>query len=133
MLTIMPLILDENDDIYRQLRLDLLAIWRMEQNVSPIAYEFSRSLVEQKIEKFREQLTEEELNSLKLQVKGSPKKSKNQMRREQICFTCQEAWTLDHRCRINKGKNLWQLGNVEDKKIVEDENQYEAPRGSAPM
>ena len=43
--TILSLILDE-DDISQQLLSNLLAIWRKEQVVSPIAHELSKGLVE---------------------------------------------------------------------------------------
>lgn len=33
---------------------------------------------------------------------GEPKKSKNQLRREQRCFTCQGVWTLSHACGSHK-------------------------------
>jgi hypothetical protein len=103
---ILSLILDEEDDISKQLISNLLAIWRKEQVVSPIAHELSKGLVEQKIEKIKYQLTEEELISLGLHVTGPPKMSKNQIRREKHCFTCQGAWTSSHICGHNKEGEL---------------------------
>ncbi|XP_059068575.1 sister chromatid cohesion protein PDS5 homolog C-like [Cryptomeria japonica] len=119
MFDILSMILDEDDDIYRKLKSDLLAIWREELVVSPCAYKFSKRLIEQKIERFREQMTEKELISMGLQVSGSPKKRRNQMRREQICFTCQEAWTPKHNCGVNKEKNLSQPSRDEDQ-VIDD-------------
>lgn len=49
MQTIMSVILDEDDDTYKQLQSNLLIVWRKEQAISPIAYEFSKNLVEHKI------------------------------------------------------------------------------------
>lgn len=112
------MILDEDDDICKQLQSDLLAIWRKE--LAPCAYEFSKGLIEQKIGRFREQMTGRELISMGLQVLGPPKKSKNQMRREQICFKCQKAWTLDHICEINKEKDALQPSGNEGR--ITDEN-----------
>ena len=43
-----------------------------------------------------EDFTSKEQISLSSQVSTSSKKSKNQMRREQIYFTCQTTWTPDH-------------------------------------
>ncbi|GLJ36777.1 hypothetical protein SUGI_0741380 [Cryptomeria japonica] len=71
MFDILSMILDENDTVCKQLRSELLDIWRSELHVSAAAYDFSRSLVELKIEKFREQLTTEELISWGLQVSPS--------------------------------------------------------------
>ena len=104
--TILSLILDEEDDISQQLLTNLLAIWRKEQVVSPIAHELSKGLVKHKIEKIKYQLTEEELILLGLQVIGPPKMRKNQMRREQHCFTCQGAGTPSHICGNNKEGEL---------------------------
>ncbi|GLJ45395.1 hypothetical protein SUGI_0955770 [Cryptomeria japonica] len=106
MQTILSSIVDEDDDICKQLQLDLLAIWRKEHNISPMAYEFSKGLIEQKIERFKKQMTENELISMGLQDTGPPKKSKNQMRREQIFFACQETWTPDHNCGVSKEDKL---------------------------
>lgn len=82
MQTIMSLILDEDDNICKQLHSDLLAIWTKEHKISPIAYELSKGLIKLKIENFNKHMTENELNSKGLQVAGPPKKSKNQIRRE---------------------------------------------------
>ncbi|GLJ07342.1 hypothetical protein SUGI_0064820 [Cryptomeria japonica] len=66
MFNILSMILDENDDVCMQLRSDLLDIWRRELHVSAATYDLSRSLVELKIDKFREQFTTEELITLGL-------------------------------------------------------------------
>lgn len=42
------------------------------------------------------------------------------MRREWICFTFQEAWTLDHMCGINKEKYLLKPSDEKDKDINEN-------------
>ncbi|GLJ47207.1 hypothetical protein SUGI_0996470 [Cryptomeria japonica] len=100
MQTIVFVILDEDDDICKKLQSNLLAIWWKEQAISPIAYEFSKNLVEHKIEKFKELLTEEELTSLGLQASGSPKKSKKQMRREHFFL---HVGRLGHnKCGVNE-------------------------------
>ncbi|GLJ34501.1 hypothetical protein SUGI_0693840 [Cryptomeria japonica] len=70
MLDILSMILDEDDKICRQLQLDLLAIWREELVVSPCAYKLAKGLIEQKIERFRGEMTEKELISLGLQPNG---------------------------------------------------------------
>ena len=85
---------------------NLLAVWRKEQVVSPIAHELSKGLVEQQIEKIKYQLTEEELILLGLQVIGPPKMRKNQMRREQHCVTCQGVGMPSHICGNNKEGEL---------------------------
>ncbi|GLJ26618.1 hypothetical protein SUGI_0517170 [Cryptomeria japonica] len=64
MFDILSMILDEDDDICKQLQLHLLAIWREELVVSPCAYKLAKWLIEQKIESFRGQMTEKELISL---------------------------------------------------------------------
>ncbi|GLJ44367.1 hypothetical protein SUGI_0929800 [Cryptomeria japonica] len=69
---ILSMILDENDIVCEQLRSDLLHIWRTELRVSATAYDFPRSLIELKIEKFREQLNSEELVMWGLQVSPPP-------------------------------------------------------------
>ena len=50
MQTILSLILDE-DDISQQLLSNLLAIWRTEQVVSPIAHEFQRGWLSRKLKR----------------------------------------------------------------------------------
>ena len=45
-----------------------------------------------------------------------PRKRRNKMRREQICFTCHATWTLGHICGENMGKELLHLGGVRDTK-----------------
>ncbi|GLJ10891.1 hypothetical protein SUGI_0137390 [Cryptomeria japonica] len=46
MFDILSMILDENDGVCKQLRFDLLDIWRRELHVSTASYNISRSLVE---------------------------------------------------------------------------------------
>ncbi|GLJ06598.1 hypothetical protein SUGI_0042770 [Cryptomeria japonica] len=76
MFNILSMILDEDDDICRKLKTDLLAIWREELVVSPCAYKFSKRLFEQKTERFREQMmkglknsTRKHLAALKFHLK----------------------------------------------------------------
>ncbi|KAH9329864.1 hypothetical protein KI387_001972, partial [Taxus chinensis] len=64
-------ILDEDYDVCKRLRFDLLDIWRGEKHASTATYDLIRRLVEQKIEKFKEQLTAGELTSFGLQVPSS--------------------------------------------------------------
>ncbi|XP_057821645.2 sister chromatid cohesion protein PDS5 homolog C-like [Cryptomeria japonica] len=71
MFDILSMILDENDTVCKQLRYNLLDIWRTKLHVSATAYDFARSFIELKIEKFREQLTSEELVMWGLQVSPS--------------------------------------------------------------
>ncbi|GLJ11558.1 hypothetical protein SUGI_0171080 [Cryptomeria japonica] len=59
MFDILSMILDEDNDICRQLQLDVLAIWREELVVSPCAYKLAKGLIEQKIERFRGQITDD--------------------------------------------------------------------------
>ncbi|GLJ29911.1 hypothetical protein SUGI_0591330 [Cryptomeria japonica] len=68
MLDILSMILDEKDDVCKQMRYDLINIWRRKMHISAIAFDLLRSLVELKIERFREQLTTKELISWGLQV-----------------------------------------------------------------
>ncbi|GLJ34090.1 hypothetical protein SUGI_0685290 [Cryptomeria japonica] len=68
MFDILSMILDEKDAICEQMRSDLLGIWRTKLHVSAAAYDLSRNLIELEVEKFREQLTSEELIMGGLQV-----------------------------------------------------------------
>lgn len=90
--TILSLILDEDNDICKQLQSELLAIWRGEIKYSPVACELSAELIKLQAEKFKNLLTENEQVSLGLQVAGSPVMGKDQVRTGQICFICQEGW-----------------------------------------
>ncbi|GLJ54571.1 hypothetical protein SUGI_1172100 [Cryptomeria japonica] len=84
MFDILSMILDQNDEVCKQLWSDLLGNWRRKLHVSTVAYNLTSCLVERKIEKFNEVLTKEEIRSLGFSISRSPKKSKNQMRKEHV-------------------------------------------------
>ena len=51
------------------------------------------------------------------QFQEAPRKSRNQMTREQICFTCHAAWKLGHTCGENIGKGVSPPWDVKDTEV----------------
>lgn len=63
--------------------------------VSPTAYELAARLVEKNNRLFQRHLTSEEMSKI------GGLCSKNELRRNSLCFTYREPWSPNHSCRVD--------------------------------
>lgn len=97
---IMSLFLEGDVDICKILRSNLLIIWRKELIVSSSAYDLVEKLVMQKIKLLRRALTRKALKRIDGRSKNKENKtcSKNELRKQGLCFICKGPWALNHSC-----------------------------------
>lgn len=119
---IMVMTINESDAHFQPLLQMLLAVSNREQKASKVACNLVNTVLKQceaKIERYQQQRAKEELNARELQIVGFQEMSKNQMRKEKICFTCRHFWSLGHTCEGNKEEESAQEVQI-DIEEVED-------------